>query len=74
MKLTKAQAKKYSLIKWNHARRTGCTYVQLEKWLRKNHSVIFEFQDECGYCEYYKNRGGSRKKYAEQIYQDIKRS
>lgn len=107
--MTKAEAKKYSLIKWNYARETGCTGEKLNKHLARKHSEVFNFLNSCGLCEKYLSpsdcREGCkvcslqkrwkrncfdsdslfarwdcckkilhRKKYAKQIYQDIKRS
>ena len=107
MKLTKAQAKKYSLIKWDFLRKAGKTHSDLREWLKLHHPIIFEFPNhsKCAYCLLY--IGGerckgcplvklwkgtcfqsytpydkwacaktvkTRKKYAEIVYQDIKRS
>lgn len=105
--MTKAQAKKLSLIKWDYARKTGCGTTKLIEWLCREHINIYEMQGFCPYCEKYYDginyscsncplfklwscdcpdsvslwRAWSnakiprtRKKYAELIYQDIKRS
>jgi hypothetical protein len=105
MKLTKAQAKEYSLIKWKHAKRTGETASQISDWIN-NHPKLERIwmSAGCGYCHryhdnncrdcplfkvwetpcwgdtslfvkwFYCTKKEIRKKYAEQIYQDIKRS
>lgn len=56
--LTKKQAHKDSLIKWKHCMNTGCTILQLGKWLKKKHPDIFDYSAYCGYCEYYKRKSG----------------
>jgi len=104
--MTKAEAKKYSLIKWDYARKTGCDNSELEKWFRKKNKK-WKSVHSCAYCEYSRpfpeddctrcplfkvwnnhclNKKSLwfkwynlktikvRKKYAEKIYQDIKRS
>ena len=53
MKLTKAKAKEYCLIKWKYAMKTGCTNGELLAWLEKKHSHIRNLDGACGYCEYY---------------------
>jgi hypothetical protein len=108
MKLTKKEAKRLSLIKWDYARKTGCSLVQLKIWC-ENHKVLSKLHNHCGFCELVTGNCGfpecfrcpltiswngklcsidktpyslwlfsikksTRKKYAEQIYQDIKRS
>jgi hypothetical protein len=55
-KLTKQQAKRYSLIKWKHAKETGDYPYQVRMWLIKNHKKIYLFRSECGYCQKYGNK------------------
>ena len=115
MKLTKKQAKAYSMFTWDYKRKTGCTDNEFEFWVNNNKkaSKIIRLAFYGGYCDKYRivdSRTGkegcrkcpllklwghscnnenktdlfmkwanaetkkTRKKYAEIIYQDIKRS
>ena len=51
--MTKKKAIEYSLIKWQYAKRTGCTEQQLANWIDKNQPDISTIQNECGLCEKY---------------------
>jgi hypothetical protein len=113
MKLTKKKAKELSLIKWDYARKTGCTATELTIYLSEKNPFVYNLHSSCGMCEYTKTKSlikdydipdcskcplaiiwdrecddkhslwsywqitdsiPKRKKYAEQIYQDIKKS
>jgi hypothetical protein len=53
--MTKQQAKKYSLIKWKYAKKTGCDWEELKKYLKRYRPNIYKMSYHCGYCEYYDN-------------------
>lgn len=50
-------ARKYVMIKYDHARKTGCDSGELTYWLKKNHKEILECTASCGFCEYTVQRG-----------------
>jgi len=50
-KITKRQAKKYSLIKWKHAVDTGCCGYELSLFCM-SHFHLRELMNYCGFCEY----------------------
>jgi hypothetical protein len=51
--MTKQEAKKYSLIKWKYAKKTGCDWEELGKYLKIYRPNIYRMRCSCGYCEYY---------------------
>ena len=53
IKITRQQAIKYSIVKWERAYETGCTNYDLDIWLTENHYEISLLQDGCGLCQYY---------------------
>lgn len=57
--MTKAEAIKYSLIKWKYAWETGCNSSQLYAYLFRNHNDIYNLYGSCGLCEY-ANKGECR--------------
>ncbi len=51
--MTKKQAIKYSLVKWEYYKNTGCNKQEGINWLHINHPKICDFRGFCGLCEKY---------------------
>lgn len=50
--MTKAEAKRLCLIKWGHAKETGCDRDELDEWCA-HHPELGKLNAFCGYCQKY---------------------